>query len=186
MTNGWARCPEAGTRGMTRVACSPAHLRRLHESLPVSAPTVVCRASCVDLDQLVPLFDAFRQFHEQPADLARAEEFLQARLEREESVIFLARQGQVAVGYTQLYPLFSSMRAAPIWLLNDLFVTPVARGSGAAPALLKAAESFARESGAASMVLSTCASNTTAQSLFARSGWVCDPDAREYGVTFRV
>ena len=50
----------------------------------------VKRASLADLDSIVPLFDAYRQFYEQPSNLALAWEFIRERLEREQSVIFVA------------------------------------------------------------------------------------------------
>ena len=50
----------------------------------------VRRASVADLDRMVPLFDAYRQFYGQMQDLALAREFLRERLERDQSVIFLA------------------------------------------------------------------------------------------------
>src|SRR3954451_2647604 len=88
-----------------------------------------------------PLFDAYRQFYEQPSDPALARAFIGERLAHGESVIFLAERGDRPVGFVQLFPLFSSTAARPrrLWLLNDLYVAPEARGSGVARALMQRA-----------------------------------------------
>ena len=88
------------------------------------------RAGLDDLDQLAPLFDAYRQFYQQPGDLQRAGDFLRERLQRDESVILLASRDGAAVGFTQLYPIFSSVRTARTWLLNDLYVAQRTRRGG--------------------------------------------------------
>ena len=94
--------------------------------------TRVRQAEIEDVDALVPLFDAYRQFYRQPPDLARARAFLAERFAHQESLVLLAEQDGEAIGFTQLYPLFSSVRTVRTWLLNDLFVAPAARRSGAA------------------------------------------------------
>ena len=60
----------------------------------------VRRATVADLEILVPLFDAYRQFYRQPSEPARARRFLLERLERAESVIFLAFDGADVIGFT--------------------------------------------------------------------------------------
>lgn len=63
------------------------------------------RARLDDLESLAELFDRYRQFYHKAPDLELAREFLSARLARDESVIYLARDevGQ-GVGFVQLYP----------------------------------------------------------------------------------
>ena len=134
----------------------------------------VRQASAADLPLVVPLFDAYRQFYRLPADPERARRFLMERFERNESVAFLAFRRVAAVGFTQLYPSFSSAAMAPIFILNDLYVAPEARGCGAGSALLHAAADYGRNSGAVRLVLSTEVANTTAQSLYERLGWKRD------------
>lgn len=133
---------------------------------------------------MAPLFDGYRQFYRQPADLARAREFLAERFRHRESLILLARNGQgEAVGFTQLYPLFSSVRTVRTWLLNDLFVMVDARRQGVAAALLTAAAERARALGAASLSLSTALDNAPAQALYESLGWQRDRQFCEYGLT---
>src|SRR5688572_28264576 len=85
------------------------------------------RATLSDLDLVAPLFDAYRRFYAQAGDMQRARDFLQERLQRDESAILLAELDGHPAGFTQLYPMFSSVRTARIWILNDLFVDDGAR-----------------------------------------------------------
>jgi ribosomal protein S18 acetylase RimI-like enzyme len=128
-------------------------------------------ATLSDLDLLVPLFDAYRQFYGQLSDPERGRQFLLDRFENNESVIFLSSEGAVVTGFTQLYPSFSSGGLARIFILNDLFVVPEARRHGAGSALLRAAAEHGRSVGALRLVLSTEITNTTAQSLYEKLGW---------------
>ena len=136
-----------------------------------------------DLDRVTPLFDAYRQFYRQPADLERARAFLAERFAHHESVIFLGfdEHGN-AVGFTQLYPLFSSVRANRKYLLNDLFVAPAARQCGIARKLLSAAADFARANDAASLSLTTAVDNLPAQRLYESLGWKRDTGYYEYNL----
>ncbi len=132
-------------------------------------------ATLEDLDGVAPLFDAYRQFYRRSADLPLARRFLQERLQRQESVIFVALDGAGRiVGFTQLYPTFCSVRASPTFVLYDLFVAPEVRGSGAGRALMVAAEAHAAGTGAARLELSTARTNAVAQKLYESQGWQRD------------
>ncbi|WEN16599.1 GNAT family N-acetyltransferase [Rhodanobacter sp. AS-Z3] len=142
------------------------------------------QASALDLDRLVPLFDGYRQFYGQPSDPQRARDFLAARLANEQSLILLACDDQgPALGFTQLYPLFSSVRTVRTYLLNDLFVSASVRRRGVAGALLRAAAEQARALGAASLSLATALDNAPAQALYESLGWQRDEQFCEYGLT---
>jgi ribosomal protein S18 acetylase RimI-like enzyme len=138
------------------------------------------RAALSDLPSLAPLFDAYRQFYGQPPDLPRAESFLRERLTRGDSVIFLAGEAGTGLGFTQLYPTFSSVRTAPAWVLNDLYVVPAARGTGVAEALMQRARRHAVETGACYLELTTARSNIVAQRLYERLGWQRDEEYYHY------
>jgi GNAT superfamily N-acetyltransferase len=138
------------------------------------------RAELDDLDALVPLFDAYRRFYGQTADLAGARAFLADRFKRGESVIFLAVVDGAIVGFTQLYPTFSSVSMKRLWVLNDLFVAPDARKSGAGRALLERAERWAAETGAKGLTLSTQITNLPAQRLYEACGWTKDDEFIHY------
>ena len=136
--------------------------------------TEVRQATLDDLETLVPLFDAYRRFYRQSGDLDGARRFLKERLEHDQSVVFLAVANETPIGFTQLFPSFSSTAMARIFILNDLFVAPQARRSGAGAALLNAAAQFAKREGAVRLTLSTELSNTTAQAVYERTGWKRD------------
>jgi len=142
------------------------------------------QATILDLDTLAPLFDGYRQFYGQPADLARARHFLAERFHHHESLILLALdEHDAGLGFTQLYPLFSSVRTVRTWLLNDLFVAAHARRQGVAAGLLGAAVEHARALGAASLSLSTALDNAPAQALYESLGWQRDHQFCEYSLT---
>lgn len=127
-----------------------------------------------DVDRIAPLFDQYRQFYRQPADAALARAFIQERLSLRESVLFLAaNESGTSLGFTQLYPSFTSVGARRIWILNDLFVVPSARGMGVGSALLEAARGHAQATGAARLDLSTAHDNP-ARRLYESHGYVLD------------
>ena len=141
----------------------------------------IARATRQDLDDLVPLFDGYRQFYGQRADAAAARTFLDERIKRGESVIYLAYTGPgEAAGFTQLYPSFSSVSLKPLWILNDLFVRSNVRRGGAGRALLERARQHAAETGAKGLVLSTAVTNKAAQTLYESCGWQRDEEFLHY------
>jgi GNAT superfamily N-acetyltransferase len=93
-----------------------------------------------------------------------------------ESVILVAGENNQPVGFTQLYPIFSSVSMCRAWLLNDLFVTPAYRGRGIAASLLDAAKELARTTPAKWLLLQTGRDNTTAQRLYEKMGWQKESD----------
>ena len=145
--------------------------------------TTITRATAADLDDLAPLFDAYRQFYGQPSDLPLASDFLGQRLDARDSVVFLARdEAGCAVGFAQLYPAFTSLGCARVFVLNDLFVAAQARGRGVGRRLLTVAADFARDAGALRLTLSTNVANRTAQALYERVGWVRNDDFLTYNL----
>jgi ribosomal protein S18 acetylase RimI-like enzyme len=128
-----------------------------------------------DVDRLAPLFDAYRQFYAQPPDRPRARRFLAERLAQHQSVVLVADgEAGEALGFVQLYPCFSSVRAAPIFILSDLFVAPAARGGGVGRLLMESAVRRARAAGAVGLELATARTNATAQRLYESLGWKRD------------
>lgn len=134
----------------------------------------VRQAVLSDLEVLVPLFDAYRQFYKRASDLEAAREFLLARFEHGESVLFIVHEDNSPVGFTQLYPSFSSVLLARIFVLNDLFVHAHARRKGAASKLISAAIELATSLGASRVSLSTATTNESAQALYKSVGWKRD------------
>ena len=132
---------------------------------------ILRRATMDDVDAIAPLFDRYRMFYQQPSDEVLAHRFIGERLQRGESVIFLAEVGGKIVGFTQLFPVFSSVHAWYVFVLNDLYVDITARRLGVARALLQAATDFARADGAIRMELETDPDNLIAQALYRHMGW---------------
>lgn len=139
------------------------------------------RATSDHLDVLVNLFDQYRQFYRQESDLAGALRFLGERLERDDSVIFLALNSQhQGKGFTQLYPSFSSVSMKRVWILNDLYVSQDHRRQGVAKALMDRARQLAVETKAKGIVLETEVANTVAQPLYEQLGYSRDSDTYHY------
>ncbi len=134
----------------------------------------VRQAVLSDLEALAPLFDHYRKFYGRPSDLQAANEFLLARLNHGESVLFIAHEDNKPVGFTQLYPSFSSVSLARIFVLNDLFVDEHARRKGVASKLLSAAVDYAGSLGSVRVSLSTATANEAAQRLYQAAGWKRD------------
>lgn len=131
----------------------------------------VRQGTIADLDNLVPLFDGYRIFYGQQPDEVLARSFLLDRFRHMQSIIFIAFSEGEAVGFAQLYPSFSSGKAARTFILNDLFVAPEARGRGTGRALLAAAAAYGKAAGAVRLTLSTAHDNLAAQALYEGAGW---------------
>ncbi|RYF77092.1 MAG: GNAT family N-acetyltransferase [Cytophagaceae bacterium] len=132
-------------------------------------------ATPADLDSLASLFNEYRIFYEKPSALAEGKQFLADRMERNESVVFVAETdpGTLA-GFVQLYPIFSSVRLKRLWLLNDLFVDADHRGQGHSLALIEAAKQLCRETDACGLILETDRTNLIGNSLYPRAGFTPD------------
>jgi GNAT superfamily N-acetyltransferase len=146
--------------------------------------TAIRRAEVSDLESMVPLFDAYRVFYQGNSDPDAARGFLGARLAGGDSRIFLAFGENRAVGFTQLYPSFSSLSMRRLWILNDLYVAPEARRTGTGKALMQAAEDFARTDGAKGLSLATQTGNRIAQALYEKRGYRRNEDFFHYSLTF--
>ena len=145
----------------------------------------IIRAQAKDADLIAPLFDAYRQFYKAPSDIEASRQFISDRLTKDESVIFLAMEGDRALGFVQLYPLFASVALQSLWLLNDLFVDPAARKQSVGEALMRHAEQFANETGSRGLFLRTATDNFPAQKLYEKCGWVRDDKFYRYDKILR-
>lgn len=137
------------------------------------------RATPQDLEQLALLFDTYRQFYKQPSNINEAKHFLLERLQQNEAVIFCAFKDERMLGFTLLYPTFSSISMRATWVLNDLLVVPEARNQGIATLLLTTAQQFVRDKGDQGLSLETAMDNP-AQKLYERLGWKRDNEFLHY------
>jgi ribosomal protein S18 acetylase RimI-like enzyme len=138
-----------------------------------------------ECDLVADLFDRYRMFYRQPSDPALARKYIQARLDNNESTIFVALVEGTPVGFTQLYPYYSSIRAAKNWILNDLYVDRVYRKQKIGEALMQTAMDFARQEGAAFMELQTAKDNLVAQGLYEKLGFMKQQPASDF-YTYRI
>jgi GNAT superfamily N-acetyltransferase len=136
------------------------------------------------LEAVAKLFDQYRVFYKASADFEAARRFIEERLKKGDSTIFVARVDGHIVGFTQLYPSFSSVSMKRVWILNDLFVDETYRGHGVAKLLLNAAENCARKTGAIRVILSTQISNIAAQKLYESRGYAKDKAFYHYTLRF--
>jgi len=134
------------------------------------------------LEEVSKLFDQYRAFYQQSSDLEAATKFLQERFQKKDSTVLIASDDGCVVGFTQLYPSFSSVSMKPVWILNDLFVEENCRGKGVAKLLMSAAENFARETGAVRIILATQISNIAAQALYESLGYSKDEEFYHYAL----
>jgi len=130
------------------------------------------RATAADLDALMPLVSAYRVFYEQRSDLPRERELIERHLRENRSIIFMAfGDDGKAIGFVQLFQTYSTVWLGPALILEDLFVNPNVRRSGAATKLLERSMEYAREIGAVGMFLETAMDNVPAQTVYERAGW---------------
>ncbi len=147
----------------------------------------ISRATVTDVDDLRGLVESYRAFYKQELNI-KTLGYLTDRLSNDEAIVFLAHDasGSVkkAVGFTMIYPTFSTVSLSRIWLLNDLYVAETSRRQGVAQKLMDRAESEAKAAGATRLFLRTANDNVTAQALYERRGWVRDEIFRRYDLVF--
>jgi ribosomal protein S18 acetylase RimI-like enzyme len=143
----------------------------------------VFQARAEHLEDVAKLFDQYRVFYKSAPDGPAARKFIEERLEKGDSTLLVASHDGRIVGFTQLYPSFSSVSMRRVWILNDLFVDEAFRGQGVAQSLIGAAEEFARATGAVRMILATQMSNVAAQSLYESRGYTKDEAFYHYALS---
>ncbi len=137
---------------------------------------VIRRATADDTAAVAVLFNLYRIFYKQPSDITGAESFISERLRCNDSAIFLVFRDDEPVGFTQLYPIFTSVGMQRTWLLNDLYVKEAARRMGIGEALLETAKQFAKNTNSKWLMLQTGLDNKTAQKLYEKNGWMREDD----------
>lgn len=142
----------------------------------------VYQATASDVKDVSKLFDQYRMFYKQTSNIVGAEAFISERIQKNESVIFVVEEDGEFLGFTQLYPSFSSVSMKKLWILNDLFVTSSARKKGVAQLLLNTAKEFAIETKAKSVDLQTANDNKAAQALYEKNGYELEKTFRSYSL----
>jgi GNAT superfamily N-acetyltransferase len=126
-----------------------------------------------DLPDLLPLMRGYCDFYEvAPSDeglLGMARALVDDPLR--EGVQLLARDDAgAAVGFATIFWSWSTLNAARIAVMNDLFVAPEARGTGLADELIAACRQHARDRGAVWLGWQTAKDNERAQAVYERVG----------------
>jgi GNAT superfamily N-acetyltransferase len=125
-----------------------------------------------DLQDLLPLMRGYCDFYKvNPSDeeLLALSKALIADPKRD-GVQLLARNGEEAVGFATIYWSWATTIASRIGIMNDLFVAPTARGTGAAEQLINACVDECRKHGAAELTWQTAPDNERAQRVYDRVG----------------
>lgn len=140
----------------------------------------VIQATIENLEALAILFDGYRVFYKQTSNITAATQFLKERFVQKDATIFMAyNENNEAMGFTQLYPLFSSVSMQRTYLLNDLFVAARFRKNGVGEALMTRAKEFAISKNAKGITLETAIDNP-AQHLYERLDWKKDLETLHY------
>jgi GNAT superfamily N-acetyltransferase len=131
------------------------------------------RVASRDLSDLLPLMRAYCDFYESSPTDQDLRALATALLEdpEHEGVQLLARDldGR-AVGFATVYWSWSTTSAAPIGIMNDLFVAETARGQGLAEQLIEACRRETADRGAQRLVWQTAPDNRRAQTVYERVG----------------
>ena len=132
---------------------------------------IIRKATYTDIPSLVVLMTEFRKFYNQESNTEKVQSFLKDRLDKADSTVFVAVLEDKLVGYTQLFPSFSTIKLEKIWILNDLFVSEKFRGLGVASKLLTRVFKFSQETHRHQVWLLTGNDNKKAQHLYQKIGF---------------
>lgn len=135
-----------------------------------------------DLPKLSLIFDEYRVHFEQESNLEASTKFLRARIEKNQAVIFAAidQDSDDIMGFTLLYPMYSSLKVNSTWTLNDMYITEKYRKFGVATRLLEEVKTFGTETGAEWITLKTGVGNNKAQALYEKFGFKKDEGCHYY------
>lgn len=123
-------------------------------------------------DKLAPLMDEYRVFYGRQSNFDEAKHYVSMLVENDNVVFLMAvSTGEKEIGFCTLLKSYSSVRAAEIYILNDLYVCKDHRRRGYSTQLLDAAVSLARSEGVKFLKLETAKDNVVAQSVYERNGW---------------
>ena len=143
----------------------------------------IIKATLEHLDLLSPLFVKYREFYGEMAYPEASRDFLEKRLSRDESVIYLAlaKDDEArALGFCQLYPSFSSLSLKRVWILNDIYVAEESRRQLVADQLMRQARKMAKETQAIRMRVATSSDNTVAHRVYESMGFKEDTQFKNY------
>ena len=143
----------------------------------------IVQASAADLDDAAKLFDLYRQFYHEKADLEAAKQYLHNHMIKTSSLIYLAKNDDgKAVGFMQMYGSYCSIAMAPVFILYDLYIDQNFRQAGIGKALMAQARKVALEHGAKRIELETSINNLPAQALYEELGYKKEEEYFKYAL----
>lgn len=146
---------------------------------------MIKRAGIEDLDDILNLLTAYRKFYRISGEnYKKLMAFISQRLEKGESVIFLAYDKNIAVGIAQLYANFTTLGLGKIWSLNDLFVAENVRSQGIGRLLIDSVMAFSKKDGAVRVDIKTEKTNIPAKALYEKYGFKKDEVFDQYSYSF--
>jgi GNAT superfamily N-acetyltransferase len=130
-------------------------------------PLTIAPVTPADVDELLALMRGYCDFYQvHPSDEALTA-LTAALLEHpDEGVQLLARDGETPIGFATIYWTWQTLHAARVGVLNDLYVVPSARGTGAGRALIEQSLQACRARGMAKLAWETAPDNAVAQRLY--------------------
>lgn len=143
----------------------------------------IIKATLEHLDLLAPLFVKYREFYGQLPYPDSSRSFLEKRLERDESIIYLALpddDDNKLMGFCQLYPSFSSLSLKRVWILNDIYVAEDSRRMLVADKLVREAKKLAKDTNAVRLRASTSSDNEVAMKTYESMGFKADTEFKSY------
>ncbi|AIL59856.1 GNAT family N-acetyltransferase [Pseudomonas alkylphenolica] len=143
----------------------------------------IIKATLEHLDLLAPLFVKYREFYGQLPYPDSSRSFLEKRLERGESIIYLALaddDDNKLMGFCQLYPSFSSLSLKRVWILNDIYVAEDSRRMLVADHLMREAKKMAKATNAVRLRVSTSNNNEVAMKTYESMGFREDNEFKSY------
>lgn len=149
---------------------------------------MIRKATIQDLDQLTILFDKYLVFYKRPSNIPNQKAFLKERIENNEAIIYIAFDEETknkAIGFTLIYPTFSSLLLSKILILNDLYVDPSIRKNGIGEKLIHQTIELAKELGVNLIRLRTAKNNVIAQSLYLKTGFIRDKFSYTFDYTIK-
>jgi GNAT superfamily N-acetyltransferase len=130
-------------------------------------------AGKADLGDLLPLMRAYCDFYKVDPSTADLEAMSRALIAdpRHEGFQLIARNGAGrAVGFATVFWTWSTLSAARVGVMSDLFVDPSCRGEGIADALIEECARRVREGGGRLLEWQTARDNIRAQAVYDRVG----------------
>lgn len=121
-----------------------------------------------DVPELMPMLRAYCDFYRvEPSD-ERLAALVSALIDNPaDGVQLIARDGDgTPLGFATIYWTWQTLYAARVGVLNDLFVVPASRGTGAGRTLIERCLKLCRDRGAEKLVWETAPDNAVAQRLY--------------------